>query len=60
MLLVNPYLLWQKERDNKNRRARNGGDVELDRFSSDYEVFKDEKVTLLEPEESHFSHNFVN
>ena len=57
---MNPYLLWKKDKDNKSRSARNGGDIELDRISNDYEVFKDEKVTLLGREESHFFHNFVD
>ena len=60
MLLVNPYLLWKKDKDHRDRRERNGGDIELDKFNNDYEVFKDEKVTLLGHEEAHFSYNFVN
>ena len=59
MLLVNPYLLWMEEKEKRKQRARAGGDVELKQFASDYEVFTDEKVTLLGPESTHFFHNFV-
>ena len=54
MLLVNPYLLWNEDRKRQKLRDRQGGDVELNAFKSDYEVFNDEKVTLLGPEDTHF------
>jgi vacuolar-type H+-ATPase subunit I/STV1 len=55
MLLVNPYLLW---RDNKQRcEAHKKGDVEL--IEINYQVFSDEKVSLLGPRDAHSSNLFV-
>ena len=59
MLLVNPYLAWNEEKKRRSMRAQRGGDVELDNFQSNYEVFKDEKVTLLGREKAYFSRDFV-
>jgi len=60
MLLVNPYLLWREEAQKKRLRERRGGDFELEQFKgSNYEVFNDEKVTLLGHEDTYFSRNFV-
>ena len=56
MLLVNPFLMWQEDQKRQKLRDRNGGDVELNAFKSDYEVFIDEKVTLLGHDDTHFSH----
>ena len=54
MLLVNPYLLWREEKAKRSLRARQGGDFELNEFKgSNYEVFIDEKVTLLGHEDAH-------
>jgi len=59
MLLVNPYLQWRHEADRLGRRERNGGDVELQQFGlSNYEVFKDEKVTLLGQSSTHITRPF--
>ena len=44
MLLVNPFLQWTEERNRNKRRESQGGDVELDQFKGEYEVFKDEQV----------------
>lgn len=60
MLLVNPYLLWKEEMERQKARAQNGGDFELSSFaSSKYEVFNEEKVTLLATEKTHFVRHFV-
>ena len=56
MLLVNPYLQWKEENDKNKRREKRGGDVELDNFGQNYEVFKDEKVNLL-GQKAHSVHN---
>ena len=47
MLLINPYLQWNEDRKRRKNVERNGGDIELDQFRSDYEVFNDEKVIFL-------------
>ena len=55
MLLVNPYLIW---RDNKRRcEAHKKGDIEM--IAINYQVFNDEKVTLLGHADAHSSNLFV-
>ena len=57
---MNPYLLWREEKQRTLARKHRGGDFELEQFKgSNYEVFNDEKVTLLEHEDTHFFSNFV-
>ena len=59
MLLVNPFLQWTEERNRNKRRESQGGDVELDQFKGEYEVFKDEQVWLFGHNDINSSYNFV-
>ena len=51
MLLVKPWILWQENAAKTRERDSRGGDYEMGQLGSNahqnYEVFKDEKVTLL-------------
>ena len=51
MLMVKPWILWQENAAQSKRREEQGGDYELGAIGknsiNNYEVFKDEKVTLL-------------